>query len=209
VLLVAWAFIAAGLGLAAIWMRTGRGVRQRVREALTFVGLVAITAGGCMFVTSSWDASESRMNSFSRADEAALRTIGSRLRIEAHLAPEDPRRSDFEHRAMRKLHRVLPSTEVTYVSATSVGLFEQATSSYGEVWYELGGRRSMNRAVTAEAVLETIYELAGVAAPSTDADEGFRGHPLDASPRGAAVIFFGIWPGVVLLTWWRLQRRRG
>ncbi len=41
-----------------------------------------------------------------RADERALAAIPGPLTIEVHLAPEDPRRSDLERRALSKLRRV-------------------------------------------------------------------------------------------------------
>src|SRR5262249_9291929 len=77
------------------------------------------------------------------ADEVALKQIHQPLRIEAHLAPEDPRRVDLERRALSKLRRVMPRVQVDYVSATSIGLFEQTSAHYGEIWYEIGGHRSM------------------------------------------------------------------
>jgi hypothetical protein len=46
---------------------------------------------------------------------------------------------------------------VRYVSATSIGLFEQTNAHYGEIQYELGGRTAVSRSTTAEAVLETIF----------------------------------------------------
>src|SRR5207248_4946808 len=141
----------------------------------------------------SWDTSENRMNSFPEADEQALRHIRGPLRIEAHLAPEDPRRVDFEHRTLSKLRRVMPDVQVQYLSATSIGLFEQTSSQYGEIWYELRGRRKMSRAVTADGVLEAIFSLADVDPPRETSEETFRGHPLAARPKGAATFFYAIW----------------
>ncbi len=37
----------------------------------------------------------------------------------------------------------MPHVSVQYTSVTSTGLFEQANPHYGEIWYELGGRRTM------------------------------------------------------------------
>jgi len=42
-----------------------------------------------------------------------------------------------------------------------------------------------------------LYGLAGVAPPPQDG-EGFRGHPLAVPPRGAAAVFLGLWPALVL-----------
>jgi hypothetical protein len=208
VVLTALGFIAAGLGLAAIWMRIGVPVRRRVSESMALGGLAAAMVFACTFVNVSWDMSESRANSFAEADESVLRQIRTPLRIEAHLAPEDPRRVDLEHRALSKLRRVMPKVQVTYLSATSIGLFEQTREHYGEIWYDLGGHKTMSRLTTAEGVLETIYELAGVAPPHESDEFTFRGHPLAVPPRGAATVFYGIWPALVIAGAFMVRRSR-
>ena len=145
----------------------------------------------CTFLTASWDLSENRMNSFPEArSRKSLERIREPLRIEAHLAAEDPRRVDLERQALSKLRRVLPKLQVQYIANTSTGLFEQTAQHYGEIWYELGGRRAMSRMTTAEGVLETIYSLAGITPPQEDGDEIFRGHPLAVPPqaRGRGVL---------------------
>src|SRR4030095_10208704 len=131
---------------------------RRISESLALAGATAAFASSCTFLTASWDTSEARANSFPQQDEEALQAIHQPLRIEAHLAPEDPRTVDLEHRALSKLRRTMPRVQVEYVSATSTGLFEQTAPHYGEIWYELGGRRKMSRVTTAEGVLETIYD---------------------------------------------------
>jgi len=157
VVLIAAALTLSGLVVAAIWMRLGMPVRRRAYESTALGALTAATLFACSFITPSWDFSENRMNSFARADEEALEHIHAPLSIEAHLAPEDPRRVDLERRALSKLRRVMPKAQVRYVSATSVGIFEQTAQHYGEIWYDLGGRRTMSRSTTAEGVLEAIY----------------------------------------------------
>jgi hypothetical protein len=206
VVLAAGTLIVAGLAMAAIWIRLGVARKRRVLESAAVGAVAALGIAACMLVTASWDLSEARSNSFPRADEAALAGIPGPLTIEVHLAPEDPRRVDLERRALSKLRRVRPDVKVRYVSATSIGLFEQTSEGYGEIRYELGGRRSVSRSTTAEAVLETIYALAGVTPPAEDDESIFRGHPLAASPRGAAVIFYGLWPLAVLATAAMTQR---
>jgi hypothetical protein len=196
--------ILAGSGLAALWMRVGVPLRHRTLESAA-LGLVAAAAvAGASFANPSWDTSESRGNSFSRSDERALRQIGDPLQIEVHLAPEDPRRVDLERGALSKLRRVLPRLRIQYVSKTSIGLFEQTSAGYGEIWYMLSGRKTMSRATTEEGVLEAIYSVAGVAPPSEAppseaADPIFRGHPLAAYPKGAGFIFYGVWPAAALI----------
>jgi hypothetical protein len=198
VVLAALTLIAAGLALAAIWVQLGLAVKRRVMESIAVAAATALVLAACMRVTSSWDVSEARANSFTREDEAVLARIPGPLTIEVHLAPEDPRRVDLDHRALSKLRRVRPDVKVRYVSATSIGLFEQTNEGYGEIRYELGGRTAVSRSTTAEAVLETIYELAGATPPVESEESVFRGHPLAAAPRGAAVIFYAVWPVAVL-----------
>lgn len=198
VMLVAILLTIGGLAFAAVWMRWGVPFRRRAVEtgALAAAVLAAVAAVSTVS-TVSWDLSENRGNSFSRTDEDALRQIGAPLRIEVHLAPEDPRRVDLERRVLTRLRRVLPKVRVDYIAATSIGLFEQTAPGYGEIWYEIGGKRAMNRATTAEAVLETIYDVAGIAPPPESDESLFRGHPLAVPPRGAATVFYGAWPALV------------
>jgi len=205
VVLIALALVGGGLSVAAIWIRLGVRASRRAFESVA-VGLVtAIVIVACSFARASADMSENRMNSFSERDETALRQIHAPLKIEAHLAAEDPRRVDLEHRALSKLRRVMPNLSVDYVSSTSIGLFEQTSAHYGEIWYDLGGKRTMSRVTTAEGVLEAIYELAGVRAPEGD-DDVFRGHPLAVPPTGAPLIFYVSWPALVLAAAFLVRR---
>ena len=197
VVLIALTLVVAGLGLAAIWMRLGVAVRRRAYESMALGALTAAAVFLGAFVTPSWDLSENRGNSFPKADEAALAQIRSPLRIEVHLAPEDPRRVDLNQRALSKLRRVIPKVQIDYVSATSIGLFEQTSPHYGEIWYEVAGRRAVSRSTTAEAVLESIYSVTGVSPRGETEDEIFRGHPLAVPPKNAAMVFYGIWPALV------------
>ena len=206
VVLTALVLICAGLALAAIWVRLGVAVRRRVHESIAVAVIAAAVIFACAFLRASWDLSENRMNSFSREDERVLLGIQSPLRIEVHLAPEDPRRVDLEHRALSKLRRLMPKLRVDYVSATSIGLFEQTSAHYGEIWYELGGRREINRVTTPEGVLETIYSLAGIMPP--ESVEEFRGHPLAVPPHGAALVFYVIWPAIIAAISLLVQRRQ-
>ena len=86
-------------------------------------------------------------------------------------------------------------------------MFEQTSAHYGEIWYELGGRRTMSRLTTAEGVLETIYGLAGIT-PPVESDDVFRGHPLAVPPKGAAAVFYGIWPALIVVSAFLTRRRQ-
>ena len=196
--LIAVIATALGLALAAIWLRLGVAVKNRVYESAGLAALAAVAIFACTLLRASWDFSESRGNSFPEADERALQKINPPLKIEAHLAPEDPRRIDLEAHALSKLRRILPKLEVRYISATSIGLFEQTSSGYGEIWYQSGGRGIMSRVTTAEGVLEAIYSVTGITPPVETGEQIFRGHPLAVPPRGAGTIFYVLWPSMFL-----------
>ena len=204
---IALVLILTGLSVAAIGMRLGVSARRRIYECFGVAGVASVAILACTFLTPGWDTSESRANSFPEPDERALRSIGAPLSIEVHLASEDPRRLDLENRALSKLRRVMPGLTVRYVAATSIGLFEQSNAGYGEIWYDLAGRRTMSRATTAEGVLEAIYSLAQIAPPVESDDDVFRGHPLAAQPKGAATIFYAFWPSIFLASAILARRR--
>jgi hypothetical protein len=207
VLLTASGLVVFGLAVAAIWMRIGVAVKRRVYESVGAAALAAAAIVAFTFVTTNWDLSENRMNSFPEPDREILSHLREPLRIEAHLAAEDPRRVDLERHALSKLRRAMPKVQIAYVANTSTGLFEQTSQHYGEIWYDLGGRRTMSRLTSAEGVLETIYSLAGVTPPQ-ESDEVFRGHPLAVPPKRAAAVFYGIWPALVIAGGVFLRRRQ-
>jgi hypothetical protein len=207
--LVAGTLIAAGCALGAIWMQLGAPVRQRLVESVATTAAAAAIVTASTQVTKSWDLSEARANSFSRPNEALLAHLGGPLEIEVHLAQEDPRRVDLESRGLAKLRRVRPDVRVTYEATTSSGLFEQTSPHYGEVRYSVGGNSVVTRAVTPESVLENIYEAAGVPPPADGEADTFRGHPLAVRPRGAAALFYGMWPAAVTAAAWLWRRRDG
>jgi hypothetical protein len=100
----------------------------------------------------------------------------------------------------------MPHLTVHYISATSIGIFEQTNPGYGEIWYELGGRKLMTRATTAESALESIYSVAQIT-PPVESDEVFRGHPLAAPTTGASILFYFVWPGLILASGILARRR--
>ena len=65
----------------------------------------------------------------------------------------------------------------------------------------------MSRSTTAEGMLETIYDLAGIKPPAESDDAIFRGHPLAVPPKGAATVLYGIWPALVVASAFFLRRK--
>jgi hypothetical protein len=196
--------IAAALVIAASWIRLGVPVRRRALESVAIIGVAAALGFGASFAHRSWDISENARNSFDETDGELLERIVAPLKIEVHLAPEDPRRFDLELQTLSKLRRTMHHVTVEYVSGTATGLFEQTDAHYGEIWYDLGGKRTVGRSATTDGVLDAIYELAGVQPPQ-EGEVGHRGHPLAAEPTGAAALFYVIWPLAVfsVALFWR------
>ena len=92
--------------------------------------------------TASWDASEARAQLvLPSVTKSSSRGIAGPLRIDVHLAPEDPRRVDLERRrAVEAAPGHAATCSVQYLSATSTGLFEQTGEHYGEIRYELSAK---------------------------------------------------------------------
>ncbi len=192
----------AGFVVAAVWLPARRTVGARVIASLGMASILAPVLWGGSLLRASWDLSENRRNSFSEADESALRQIHSPLRVTVLLAPEDPRLMDLDRNILSKLQRLLPEMSVEYAAHSRSGLFEGSSDHYGEVWYELGGRKVMSRSTTEPIVLDTLYKLADIPPPLHSEEGAYSGHPLAATPNGAAWIFYGLWPFAVGLAGW-------
>lgn len=205
--LVSLVLVLTGLGIASIWQRIGVRSRKKTAESFVLLFLATLFAFSASIARPSWDLSESRANSFPVAEERALQSIPHPLQIIAHLAPEDPRRADLEHNVFSKLRRTVPDLTIRFVSATSIGLFEQNTSGYGEIEYLYQSRKETNRVTTADGVLESIYTITATQIPQDTAETVFRGHPLAVPPRGAAAVFYGVWPVSVLVCGLITRRR--
>jgi ABC-2 type transport system permease protein len=200
---------AAGLGVAAAWLREGRETSRRAIGVAATLAAAALACVGFARIRADRDVSEDRRNSFSRADEAALRRIDAPLTVTVYLAAEDPRLTDLDRGVLAKLRRTMRSVDVEYAAQSRSGLFENSNGHYGEVWYEIGGRREMNRSSTEQIVLETVYRLAGASPPTAVDESAYRGYPLAKSVTAAPWIFFVAWPLLVALAWWRATRSSG
>jgi ABC-type transport system involved in multi-copper enzyme maturation permease subunit len=202
------AIIVASFAIAAIWLHTGRKLGQRLLTTFVIAAVLGVVMLGAAQLRTSWDLSENRRNSFPRADEAALGKIKEPLRLTVILSPEDPRLTDFEQNVLRKLRRNLSHLEVIYAANSQTGLFEASDEHYGEIWYEMRGKKIMERSTIEPVVLEQIYKLSGTSPPQPGSDVDFPGYPLAAKPKWAAGIFYGVWPLLIILIWW-LTRREG
>ncbi len=193
-------------GVAMIWLDPARRTRARVILTVNVLAAATFLGVGASRLHRAWDLSEDRRNSFDAADAALLATITQPLRIEVHLGPEDPRRTDLDRGVIEKLERTIADVRVVYDAQTSTGLFEGQRSRYGEVWYDLGGKRAMSRSTTVPIVLETIYALAGLTPPQR-AEPTYPGYPLKLNvPLWQTLVLLGLFPLMFALT--RSRKRR-
>jgi ABC-type transport system involved in multi-copper enzyme maturation permease subunit len=191
----------AGFAIAGVWLAAHRRIAARLAGTIALAVVFGALAWGGSLVRASWDVSENRRNSFSRSAEAALRQIRRPLRVTVFLAAEDPRLMDLDRGILSKLQRILPEVDIEYAARSRSGLFEGATDHYGEIWYELDGRKVMSRSTTEPIVLDILFKLARIQPPQSN-ENGFSGHPLKAEPIGAAWIFYAVWPLSMGLLWW-------
>lgn len=201
--------LAAGAVGVAIWcLQIGLTRHRRTLGSVTTAIACGLIAWLAAHARTSWDASEDRRNSLAPIDERALSGIRDPLRITVYLAPEDPRLADLQRGVLRKLRRTMHDVRVDYASGAGSGLFARPGAHYGEVWYAIRGRRAMSRSTTEPIVLETVYDVAGITPPASATASSYPGYPLVAPPRGAALIFYFLWPVLVLATWWWMRRPR-
>ena len=196
----------AGFALAGVWLRSGRRAGARLAGSFGVAAVCVLASWAASQARLSWDLSENRRNSFAPSEEEALRTIRQPLRVTVYLAAEDPRLMDLDRSILSKLQRILPRVDIEYAAHGRTGLFEGAGDHYGEIWYELDGRKVMSRSTTEPIVLDTLYKLAQIQPPERSGGDGFAGHPLAAYPTGAAWVFYGLWPLGIGLCWWRKFR---
>ena len=189
-------FVAAG-----IWLHEGRTVRIRCLASVALLLIFTLFVVSASRLRTAWDLSENRRNSFSAADEAALARVRHPLRVTVFLSPEDPRLMDLDRNILAKLERILPEMEIVHAAHSRSGLFETPGDHYGEVWYEMAGRKSMTRSTTEQIVLDNLYQLAQVSPPSRTESE-YPGRPLPARPRGAAWLYYAAWPLATCLAGW-------
>ena len=182
------------LVVAAVFFDLRASARKRaIHVAIAIV--IAIIAFA--MIPSDWgrDVSEDRRNSFSPADERLLHAIDAPVTIRLYLAAEDPRANDYERNVLAKLRHTLRALRVEYPYAGRSGLFEN-DDRYGTIVYRVGSKETTSRSTTEEIVLDELETLAGLTPPQRG--EGvYPGYPLNASPRGAATLFYVAWPLLV------------
>ena len=203
---IALIIIIAAVAVASIGLQIGRPAANRAIRACAVVGTTVVLVIAASAIPGSADASEGRLNSFGEAEQEALEKLPSQLTIDVHLSPQDPRRRQFERGPLAKLRRTVPDLKVSYTARTSSGLYEQTDAGYGEIRYEFAGRSTSTRVITDEGALESIFDVAQIET-SPDDDPPYMGHPFVGHASSGAIVFYGIWPALVVGAALRKARR--
>jgi mono/diheme cytochrome c family protein len=201
--------VAAGVlfALAAVWLPTGRALRQRGLGSAGLLLVGAVAVGLALRSGVYVDLSEDRRNSFSPADEQALRQMDQPLLITVHLAPGESRLRDLDRGLLAKLRRVLPNLDVQYAdTGRSTGTFGAASSDpkYGVVEFSYSGAHVESRSTSAAELLPLIHGLAG--RQVYPASLVYPGYPLEASLGARIWWFVVVLPALGMLGWWLNQR---
>ena len=162
--------------------------------------------GASAQVRVSFDLTEDQRNSFSRTDQRALAGLPEELLVNVHLAPEDPRYTDFRRNVLSKLERVLPKFTVRLVAGGQTMVGSTTDDAYGEIEYRYAGRSARSRSTSHREALPLIYELARIPVPTPVSGEDYPGYPLTSSVHAVAPWFYGALPVLILVMWWWIRR---
>jgi mono/diheme cytochrome c family protein/ABC-type transport system involved in multi-copper enzyme maturation permease subunit len=193
--------------LAAVWLPSGRSSRQRGLTSLGVLVLGVLAASLAVRSGVYVDLSEDRRNSFSPADEQALRQMDQPLLITVHLAPGESRLRDLDRGVLSKLRRVVPNLDIQYAdTGRTTGTFGAASSDpkYGVVEFSYAGAHVESRSTSAAELLPLIHGLAG--RQVYPASLVYPGYPLEASLGLRIWWFIVALPALGLLGWWLNQR---
>ena len=189
---------APGSALAAIWIASASPSRRRMFESLAVVraaglAIVASTLRRRAGTRRRAATIRSPARTRTRSDASALRCASRstwRRRIRAAWNWSGTRSPNCAARCQRSQVQLRSASVHRAVRADRPGLRRDLVRA----------RRQAARSAappTAEGVLETIYDLAGLTPPRRSDGDVFRGHPLAAPPRGAALVFYVLWPALV------------
>lgn len=202
-----------GAAIAGAWLHPGRDLLRKAGLSTAIIAAAAAMLAGFTQLHMFHDFTEDRRNSFSVADEAALRALKGDLTVTVYLAPTDPRLYDLERSVLGKLRRTMRHMDVDYAHGESNhALAASGNDRYGQVVYyyrerDDGRRRAhgyikgFSRSTNEEEILPLIFSLAHTQRPPPQAPVLYSGYPLVAATQGAALAFYWLMPAAVLVLW--------
>jgi hypothetical protein len=207
----ALALLGSGLGfafLACVWLEPVRTRATRLlRSSVVVLAMVALLTP-TIWARAGVDVSEDRRNSFSLADEAALRRMTHGLTIRVHLTPEDSRAQELSGNVLAKLQRLVPALGVQWVYSGTRGAFAAAGSDrYGLIELSYFGQHRETRSNSPREILPLLHELSG-ARIQPDSAPIYTGYPLVADPRRTRWWFYFVLPTLIMLGGWYARTRR-
>ena len=180
------------------------GAPSAIARSLESLALAALAFAhrvlGCTTVRVSWDMSEGRRNSFSRADEAALDQIHDR-------------RSASSPTSRRKIPGDRPRTPSPVQASPSACSIDVRYDISNLHWPVRANRRSLRRSLVRarrppadqpchDRRRRTRYRLRAGRhrGPREEDRDIFRGYPLAACTNRRRAVFYGLWPVAVAAT---------
>jgi ABC-2 type transport system permease protein len=206
--LIAGVAVAIGgfAALAAIWLRPGVAIREKLMRSALCVGAAAATLLLVSQLKTSIDVTEDRRNSFAVADANQLAKLAEPLTITVHLAAEDPRYIDLKRNVLAKLDRVMPHVAIRLATARQSIASSAGNDAYGEIEYRYGTRQDTSRSTSPREILPLIYGLAGVQPPAPIPSAEFPGYPLVVDGALSLLWFLAVLPTLIVLAWWCSRR---
>ncbi len=207
------ALIAASgfLVLSSVWLNSGIKLQRRLFISILVVLSCILLSFPVSSIRIFHDTTENRSNSFSSADETALKQMDKPLTVTVYLSREDSRRHDYETNILSKLQRTVPDISTVFPCDSTGSLpGTQNDDRYGIIEYDYNGRHDESWSSSPGEVLPILHQLAGETVTFSEIQK-YPGYPIvtDATPFNTW--FYIILPMVYLWLWWftnRLPRNR-
>jgi ABC-type transport system involved in multi-copper enzyme maturation permease subunit len=194
--------------LASILLHPGRPLLAKLKAMVWIIVVLGVLFFLIVQKPFYLDVTEDHRHSFNPADVRAFKAMEAPLEIRIHMTREDGRAYDLERSVLSKLRRVVPQLQITYVAASSPGLFGAAQSdTYGLIEYDYQGRHDQSYSTSPREILPLIHALAGQKIVP-DPEPDYTGHPLVADATPLRWWFYLIMPLAFLIVAWRFRHPR-
>jgi len=205
------ALIAASgfLVLSSVWLNSGAKLKGKlIRSVLVFLSCILLSQP-VSNIRVFHDATENRGNSFSSADETALKQMDKPLTVTVYLSREDSRRHDYETNILSKLQRTVPDLTAVFPCDSTGSLpGTQNDDRYGIIEYDYNGKHDESWSNSPGEVLPVLHQLAGETVTFSETQQ-YPGYPIVTDAASFNTWFYIILPMVYLWLWWFTNRLPG
>jgi ABC-type transport system involved in multi-copper enzyme maturation permease subunit len=190
------------LVLSAVWLNSGIKLRCKLFRSLLVVLSCVLLSFPVSSIRVFHDATENRSNSFSSADETALKQMNHPLTVTVYLSREDSRRHDYETNILNKLQRTVPDLTVVFPYDSTGSLpGTQNDNRYGVIEYDYNGSHDESWSNSPGEVLPILHQLAGQTVTFSEVQQ-YHGYPIVTDAAPFITWFYIILPTMYLSLWW-------